>query len=193
MALADRIEGPDSDTVTFGSYNSTGLDIAKVMWTKDIIEELNIDFFGLQEHLKSNKSTQKYFDVHFSDKWCFVVPAFRAPGQLTGRCAGGIAQFSNKIVKMKIDRIQKGCRIQAQVLHMKNGKILWINSYMPCDPGPADAAWDDTDLITCLGQVESLLTSTTYDENVWGKDLNWSMERNTRFARIMSSFIARLR
>ena len=76
---------------------------------------------------------------------------------------------------------------------MKNCKILWINSYMPCDPGPADAAWDDTDLITCLGQVESLLTSTTYDENVWGKDLNWSMERNTRFARILSSFIARLR
>ena len=48
-----------------------------------------------------------------TEKRCFVIPAFRAPGQLTGCGAAGIAQRSNKIVKMKIDNIHKSCRIQA--------------------------------------------------------------------------------
>ena len=61
--------------VTFGSYNSTGMDIAKIKWIKDIIIEHEIDFFAVQEHLKNTKTTQKYFSDHFSDKRCFVTPA----------------------------------------------------------------------------------------------------------------------
>ena len=180
MALTSSCEGPD--LVTFGSYNSTGFDIAKVKWTKDIIDEYNIDFFAIQEHFKNTKNTNKYFSDHFKDKRCFVTPAFRAPDQLTGRSAGGLVQLSDKTVSNKMDKImQKSMRIQAQVIHLPLCKLLWINSYLPNDPGPA-AGWDEAELVTCLAQVESLLTSTSYDECVWGGDLNWDMGRNTRFA-----------
>ena len=179
--------------VTFVSYNPTGLDIAKINWVKDIVTEFGVDFFSIQEHFKNTQNTQKYFNQHFSDKRCYVTPAFRAPGQLSGRCAGGLAQLSDKVIKTKMDKILvKTWRIQAQIIHLMTYKILWINSYLPTDPGPGAAAWDETELVTTLAQVEALLSSNTFDECVWAGDLNWSMERNTRFATIMSSFMTRL-
>ena len=191
MALTSSIEEPAM--VTFGSYNSTGMDIAKIKWIKDIIIEHEIDFFAVQEHFKNTKTTQKYFSDHFSDKRCFVTPAVRAPGQTVGRCAGGLLQLSDKSLTTKIDKLaQKSFRIQAQILHISASKILWVTTYLPNDPGPASAAWDETELLICLAQVESLLTSTTHDEIVWAGDLNWDMGRNTRFATIVSSFMDRL-
>ena len=59
--------------VTFGSYNSTGMDIAKIKWIKDIIIEHEIYFFAIQEHFKNTKTTQKYFSDHFSYKRCFKL------------------------------------------------------------------------------------------------------------------------
>ena len=97
----------------------------------------------LQEHFKNTKSTNKYFGDHFDNKRCFVIPAFWGPDQLTGRSAGGLVQLSDKLVTNKIDKIiQKSWRIQAQVIHLPSCKLLWINSYLPNDPGPAAAAWD---------------------------------------------------
>ena len=181
-----------TDLVTFGSYNSTGLDISKAHWIKEIISEQKFDFFALQEHFKNTKTTQKYFIDNFSEMKCYVIPAHRTPGQLYGRCAGGLAQFSDKLLSVKHERcVTKGWRVQAQVLHLPAGKILWINSYLPTDPGPV-AAWDETELVTSLAEVESLLANTNYDECVWAGDLNWSMQRHTRFAGILGAFTARL-
>ena len=181
-----------TDIVTFGSYNSTGMDIAKAHWIKEIISELQCEFFAVQEHFKNTKATQKYFKDHFSDSKIYVIPAHRAPGQLYGRCAGGLVQLSDKSVNVKHDRIvTNGWRVQAQVLHLPAGRILWINTYFPTDPGPV-ADWDETELVTCLAQVESLLSNNNYNECVWGGDINWSMQRNTRFAGIMGAFTARL-
>ena len=88
MALTATSEGPS--VVTFGSYNSTGLDIAKTSWVKEIIDKSEIDFFSIQEHFKNTKSTQQYFNQHFSDNRCFVTPAFRAPGQLSAAVLVGL-------------------------------------------------------------------------------------------------------
>ena len=52
--------------------------------------------------------------------------------------------------------IQKSVRIQAQVIHLPSCKLLWINSCLPNNPGPAAAAWDNAELVTSLAQVESL-------------------------------------
>ena len=123
-----------------------------------------------------------------------MTPAVRAPGQTVGRCVGGLLQLSDTNLTTKIDKLaQKSFRIQAQILHISASKILWVTTYLPNDPGLASAAWDETDLLICLTQVESLLTSTTHDEIVWARDLNWDMGRNTRFATIVSSFMDRLR
>ena len=80
-------------------------------------------------------------------------------------------------------------RVQAQVLHLPAGRILWINTY-PTDLGPV-ADWDETDLVTWLAQVVSLILNNNY-ECVWGGDINWSIQRNTRFSGIMEAFKARL-
>lgn len=50
-----------TNLVTFGSYNSTGMDISKAQWIKEIFCEYKFDFFALQEHFKNTKATQKYF------------------------------------------------------------------------------------------------------------------------------------
>ena len=77
-------------------------------------------------------------------------------------------QLSDKSVNVKIDRIMtKGWRIQAQLLNLPSGRILWINTYLPNDPGPASANWDAEELVTSLKQVEDILSSAQYDECVW--------------------------
>ena len=43
------------DCVTFMSFNSTGIDSAKVKFTTDICEEFDVDFLAIQEHFKFNQ------------------------------------------------------------------------------------------------------------------------------------------
>ena len=50
--------------VTFMSYNSTGMDSAKVKFTTDICEEFDVDFMAIQEHFKFVNS-DKYFKPSF--------------------------------------------------------------------------------------------------------------------------------
>ena len=38
-------ENEEADLVSFGSYNSTGMDIAKATWIKEIVKEFKIEFF----------------------------------------------------------------------------------------------------------------------------------------------------
>ena len=57
MALTSSIEEPAM--VTFGSYNSTGMDIAKIKWIKDIIIEhelTSLPFKNTSKILKLHKS-----------------------------------------------------------------------------------------------------------------------------------------
>ena len=100
--------------------------------------------------------------------------------------------MSQKTLAVKRDRLlPQGWRLQAQVLHLPAARILWINSYLPTDPGPS-ASWDEAELVSCLAQVEGLLATAVYDECVWAGDLNWSTERNTKFARTMAAFTTRM-
>ena len=54
------------DTISFMSYNSTGLDSAKIKFSNDICDEYGIDFLALQEHFKF-VNTDKVFKRGFSD------------------------------------------------------------------------------------------------------------------------------
>ena len=63
---------------------------------------------------------------------------------------------------------------------------------MPPDP-QIIGQYDDSVLREVLAEVESILTNSTYDNVVWGFDLNWDIARNTSFARTMSSFVERTR
>ena len=93
---------------------------------------------------------------------------------------------------MKSNRVaSKHYRVQAQVLHLPTTSVLWINSYFPTDP-QLMRDFDDTELQSCLSEVENIIINTNHDDIVWGSALNWDMARNTQFARTVSSFIERL-
>ena len=170
------------DSATFMSYNATGVKICR---------EYDVDFLSIQEHFKSSKTVDKYFRDKFPSYHSVVVPGHRAPGQDSGRAKAGLAQLSMKNIAVKRDRVtSKHYRVQAQVLHLPSGSILWINTYFPTDPQLV-GVYDDSDLLACLAEVETILTSTAYSDVIWGSDINWDMSRNTRFARTVSAFLER--
>ena len=181
------------DSATFMSYNPTGIDNpVKCSWLNDVCSEYEVDFLSIQEHFKSSKTIDKYFRDKFPAYHSVVVPGHRQPGQETGRAKAGLGQLSRKNIAVKKSRIASNhYRIQAQVLHLPSSNILWINSYFPTDPQLV-GDYDDTELQSCLTEIESILSSTDYTDIVWGSDINWDMSRNTKFAQTVSSFLQRL-
>ena len=84
-------EQKEVDSVTFMSSNSTGISSVKCNFICDICDELDVDYLAVQEHFKNTRTTDKYFRDKFREYNSFVVPAYRAPGQDSGRCKAGMA------------------------------------------------------------------------------------------------------
>ena len=115
-------------TVTFMSYNPTGIDsTAKCRLINDIVEENNVDFISIQEHFKSTKTFEQFFRKKFPEYFAFVLAAHRSPGQEYGRAKAGIAQLTRKGVQVKKDRVAvQGYRVQAQILQLPTSRVLWL-------------------------------------------------------------------
>ena len=91
-----------------------------------------------------------------------MVPGHRPVRQDSGRASGGLAQLTSKDIDIKKGRIAtRNYRIQAQILNLPSGKILWMNTYFPTDP-QVIGEYDDTDLQEVLGEIESILINTNY-------------------------------
>ena len=171
----------------FASYNSTGLDSAKVKFSTDLCDEYGVDFLSIQEHFKF-VNTDKFFRRGFSDFNCYVKPGYRAPGQFTGRAKAGLAQLCRKDYSIKKVRVNTtGFRVQGQVLQLPNSRVLWLNTYLPTDPQLQN--YDDSELQEVLEEVRNILQSVQYDDVVWGSDLNWDPIRNSQFSRTMAAFV----
>ena len=181
------------DSATFMSYNCTGIENpVKCRWLNDICDEYNVDFLNIQEHFKSSKTTDKFFRSRFPSYNSVIVPGQRSPGQDTGRAKAGLAQCSRRSLAVKRKRVStKHYRVQAQVLHLPTISVLWINTYLPTDPQNI-RQFDDTELQSCLSEVENIVTNTSHTDIVWGSDLNWDMTRNSRFSQIVSGFMEKL-
>ena len=188
-----NVHSEKADSVTFMSYNPTGLNsTVKCRFVSDICDEHDVDFISIQEHFKFVSTTDQYFKKKFSDFYSYITPGYRAPGQDYGRAKAGLAQLTRKQLKVKKERVETaGFRIQAQILHLPSTRVLWINTYLPTDPQTI-RQYDDEELQGVLTAVESLLATCTYDDVVWGSDLNWDMARRTFFARNMKSFVEKL-
>ena len=191
MALTN-MEQEVAPTVTFMSYNSTGLSSVKCQWVQEISSENDVDYISIQEHFKqSSKSLDKYFRNNFSDYHSYIIPAFRSPGQDSGRVRAGLAQLSRKSISVKKERVvSRSFRIQAQVLNLPSSRLLWINTYLPTDPQRAN--YDDTELCEVLEEVEKILTGVAYTDVLWTGDLNWDMGRTTQFSRNMHRFMEKM-
>ena len=81
-------------TLSFMSYNSTGLDTVKVNWIQDLINTCDIDFLQIQEHFKATKSVESYFKKQFINGDSYVIPAHRETFQDGGGANGGLAELS---------------------------------------------------------------------------------------------------
>ena len=187
-----NMEQEVATTVTFMSYNSTGLNSVKCQWVQELSSENDVDFISIQEHFKeSSKSLDKYFRNNFSDYYSYVIPAYRSPGQDSGRARAGVAQLSRKSISVKKDRVvSRSFRIQAQVLNLSSSRLLWINTYLPTDPQRAH--YDDTELREVLGEFETILTDVAYTDVLWTGDLNWDMGRTSQFSREMHRFLEKM-
>ena len=178
------------ETVTFMSYNPTGLDSTfKCRFLSNICEENDVDFVSVQEHMKFTANTDQYFRQKLPEFYQYVIPAHRSPGQDSGRAKAGLAQLIRKGIKIKKERIiSHGYRVQAQILSLPSTRVLWLNTYLPTDP-QLRGEYDDSILREVLGEVEGILASSTYDDVIWGSDLNWDMSRTSYFARTLSNFV----
>ena len=180
-----------SDSVTFLSYNSTGMNNMKAKWLCEALEDLEIDYCAIQEHFKNTKSTDQFFRDKFSEFNSYVIPAHRAPGVDSGRASGGITQLSRKCYTVKKDRVKtQGYRVQAQVLNFPGTSLLWINAYLPTDPGLM-AGWDETNLLDCLSEIEKVIRDTRHSDVLLSADLNWDPVRRTEFANTVKDFVGR--
>ena len=108
--------------------------------------EFNVNYCAIQEHFKTVKTTDQWFRKQFQKFSSYVIPAHRAPGVDCGRGRGGLVQLSSKCLAVKRRMIvAKSPRIQAQLLTFPTCKIVWINSYLPCDPQMQN--YDNSELI----------------------------------------------
>ena len=167
------------------SYNSTGLDTVKIDWIQDLIKTCDIDFF--QEHFKAAKSVDKYFQRQFSNIDSYVIPAYREQFQDNGRAKGGLAQLSAKHLDIKKERLKtKSWRLQAQILHIADYRIICFNCYFPTEPHIVQ--YDDAELFTVLTEIESILDNNHFDDCFLGGDFKFDKRRVTGFVRDVSSF-----
>ena len=120
-----------------------------------------------------------------------MVPAVRPIGQDSGRASGGLAQLTRDVVGVKKERVKtQNYRLQAQILNLPGGRLLWLNTYFPTDPQLV-GYYDDAELQVVLAELELILARGDYTDIVWGSDLNWDMKRNTYFANRVKEFVAR--
>ena len=94
-----------SEILNFMSYNSTGLDLVKTDWIREIIKTCKIDFFQLQEHFKTTKTLDSFFKKEFPTNDSFVIPGHREAFQDSGSAKGGPAQLSSKLLDIRKERI----------------------------------------------------------------------------------------
>ena len=144
----------DSKILSFLSYNSTGLDNEKIQWINDLVETTNTVCWQLQEHFKATKTVNQYFKQNFKNFDNFVTAAVRENSTRAGRPKGGVAQFVNKDYDIKKEKLPcKSWRLQAQILHIGNYRILWMNVYMPTDPQLQQI--DETEIYETLYEIET--------------------------------------
>ena len=168
------------DIFNFLSYNTTGLDPAKINWINDLFETMNISCGQIQEHFKSIKTVNSYFAKNFSTFNAHVTPAVRENVSQSGRPKGGLCQFVSKDSKFKKEPIPcHNWRVQAQILHLDEYRLLWINVYMPTDPQTMQL--DENEVISALNEIERLINSSSFHDVLIGGDINYDNSRISRF------------
>ena len=81
-------------------------------------------------------------------------------------------------------------RLQAQILHFGDFKLLWVNVYFPTDPRVVN--FDEAELLVVQAELEKILDHGGYDGCLCGGDWNYDARRNTGFVKSMTTFLERV-
>ena len=120
----------------------------------------------------------------FSTELQFLPSIILRPGQESGRAKGGLASLSKSSLDIRNQRVTTASwRIQAQVLHHGQNRLLWINCYFPCDT--RQQVFDETEVQDVLREVETILDRGGFDDVICGGDFNYDDRRDTGFTRIV--------
>ena len=137
------------------------------------------------------KSLETFFKKEFPKMDSFVRPAYREIFQESGRGKGGLAQLVSKTLNIKKEKIPtKHWRLQAQVLHISDYRLIWINCYFPTDLQTMH--FDDQELVSVLDELENILDNNDFEDCIIGGDFNYDMKRNTGFATTVKDFATRI-
>ena len=182
---------PADQTIKFLSYNSTGLNAVKSRWICDLMTTCDVNYCGLQEHFKKTKTLGNYFKTEFRGCDSHVVPAFREEGRDTGRAKGGLAQLCRKGDGVRKESVMTGSwRLQAQILHFGEWRLLWMNVYFPTDPQVLN--FESEELEAVQAELEGILDRGGYDGCICSGDWNYDARRRSGFARSMAAFVDRV-
>ena len=90
----------------------------------------------------------------------------------------------DKKLNIKKEKItSKSWRIQAQVLHIHDYKLVWLNCYFPTDPQTLQ--YDDSELLGVLGEIEYILDNNEFDDS----NLNFDSSRRSGFTNTVREFL----
>ena len=132
------------------SYNSTGFNVEKSLFTNFLCNSLNSHIIFLQEHmhLKANLyRIKKEFPLFNSS----LLPATKKNDMVSsGRPSGGLGIFWKKCLNNNVKIIKHPHSNRAQGI-MLFQKYVLINVYFPTDPNVQ--IFDEFDLLKCLEDI----------------------------------------
>ena len=77
-------------------------------------------------------------------------------------------------------------RLQCVILKVGSCRLLLINSYFPNDPR---TDFDETELVTLLKEIETIIKQKSFDHVIIGGDINADFSRKTKFVNTVKDFL----
>ena len=167
------------------TYNCQSFTPAKVPFVKELLDDGDIVL--LQEHCKFQEQLDVFHEL--GDVSYHGTSSMDSHAVLLGRPFGGTAIIWNNNCKERITPIESHSgRISAVTVTFSNGVVLLIiNVYLPCDDRRKQEKY--MLLLETLGDIQSIMTSVTWNCVIVAGDLNCDFSRHTPHVLAIKDFI----
>lgn len=170
------------------SYNSTGWNNYKIDFIRTLLLSHGVMVCAVQEHFLLKQNLYKLDCIDGFE--VFSLPAHKNNNLVCcGRPSGGLALFYSQNLSKWASRVTvpNSHRVQGLKLSLPNSTVLFINAYLPNDPGNNNL--DDVELLIALQDIKYLLNQV--DDSctiILMGDLNTDFSRTTPYVQIVKHF-----